>query len=270
MESSTKPVIEKWYHTLRFPTAFDTEFHKALNSVTVPVSATLDRYDLNAQDGKRNLLTFLYFCEQTYRKAVAINIPETVMIDTFRDIVVWTEYHTELAGELALGELNWLSLHLRMKLFRLGRLQFCMGHAFRAVPEAGISEGASVLEIHIPRGGRLPTKECKTSVSRAKQFFACFFPDFSYRGMTCWSWLLDDTLRNYLPETSNIIRFGNLFTKVYSEEKNALLKYVFRPGTTVENLTEAECASDFACRIRDAVLAGEHFHETLGFILEEA
>ena len=84
--------------------------------------------------------------------------------------------------------------------------------------------------------------------------------------MTCWSWLLDNTLRNYLPETSNIIRFGNLFTKVYSEEKNALIKYVFSPGTTEESLADAVCGSDFSRRIKDAVLAGEHFHETLGFI----
>ncbi len=76
----------------------------------------------------------------------------------------------------------------------------------------------------------------------------------------------DDTLRNYLPETSNIIRFGDLFTKVYSIEKNALIKYVFRPGTTMENLGGAECVSAFACRIRNALLSGEQFHETLGIL----
>ncbi len=86
------------------------------------------------------------------------------------------------------------------------------------------------------------------------------------REMTCWSWLLDDTLRNYLPETSNIIRFGDLFTKVYSIEKNALIKYVFRPGTTMENLGGAECVSAFSCRIRNALLSGEQFHETLGIL----
>ncbi len=266
MKTDTKQIIEKWYRILQFPAAFDAEFYDALNHIAVPSSVTMEQYDLNSSDGKRNLLTFLYLCEQTYRKAAALRIPDTVMIDTFRDIVIWTENHTERTGGLYLGELHWLSLHLRLLLFRLGRLQFCMNHAFHAIPEAGIAEGDPVLELHIPRGGKLTLAECESSIVQAKAFFPRFFPDFAYKGMTCWSWLLDETLRNYLPETSNIIRFGDLFTKVYSEEKNALVRFVFRPGTTEENLSDAVCPSDFACRIRKAILAGEHFHETLGFI----
>ena len=266
MEADAKQVIEKWYRILRFPPAFDAEFYTALDHITVPASVTLDRYDPGSRDGKRNLLTFLYLCEQAYRKAAALNIPESVMIDTFGDIVIWTENHTVRTGGLYLGELNWLSLHLRLKLFRLGRLQFCMGHAFRDIPEIGVSEGDPLLEIHIPRGGKLTDVSCRASIDQAKEFFPRFFPDFQYKGMTCWSWLLDDTLRNYLPETSNIIRFGDLFTKVYSIEKNALIKYVFRPGTTMENLGGAECVSAFSCRIRNALLSGEQFHETLGIL----
>ncbi len=266
METDTKKIIEKWYRILEFPTACDAEFYDALDRIAVPASVTLDQYDLNAGDGKRNLLTFLYFCEQAHEKAAAMNIPESVIVDTFRDIVIWTENHTERTGGLYLGELSWLSLHLRMQLFRLGRLQFCMGHAFRDIPEIGVSEGDPVLEMHIPRGGKLAMEACEASISQAVAFFARFFPDFSYKGITCWSWLLDDTLRNYLPETSNIIRFGDLFTKVYSIKKNALIKYVFRPGTNRENLADAVCTSGFARRIRDAVLAGEQFHETLGFL----
>ncbi len=266
METDTRPVIEKWYRILEFPPAFDAEFYVALDRIPVPASLTLGQYDLNAGDGKRNLMAFLYFCEQTYHKASAMSIPDSVIVDTFRDIVIWTENHTERTGGLYLGELSWLSLHLRMQLFRLGRLQFCMGHAFRDIPEIGVSEGDPVLEMHIPRGGKLAMEACEASIRQAAAFFARFFPDFPYKGITCWSWLLDDSLRNYLPETSSIIRFGNLFTKVYSIQKNALIKYVFRPGTTRENLADAVCTSGFARRIRDAVLAGEQFHETLGFL----
>ena len=266
METGTKQIIEKWYRILQFPAVFDTAFYSILDQITVPASVTLDQYDMNSPDGKRNLLTFLYLCERTQIKAAALGIPESIIIDTFSDIVIWTENHTRHTGELYLGQLNWLALHLRMKLFRLGRLQFCMGHAFRDIPEIGVSEGDPLLEMHIPRGGKLTPEACEASITQAKSFFPRFFPEFSFREITCWSWLLDDTLRNYLPETSNIIRFGNLFTKVYSEERNALLKYVFGLGTTADNLAEAECTSGFACKVRDAVLAGEHFHETLGFL----
>ncbi len=266
METDTKQIIEKWYRALRFPAAFDAEFYTALDSIPVPASLTLDQYDLSSRDGKRNLLAFLWFCEQANREAAARGIPESVMTDTFGDIVIWTENHTERTGGLYLGELKWLVLHLRLQLFRLGRLQFCMNRAFRDIPEIGVREGDPLLEMHIPRGGKLTADACESSIAQAKEFFPRYFPDFAYRGITCLSWLLDDTLRDYLPETSNIIRFGDRFTKVYSIEKNALIKYVFRPGTTAENLAGAACTSGFARRIRDAVLAGVQFHETLGYL----
>lgn len=266
MEADTKQIIEKWYRVLRFPPAFDAEFHTALNQIPVPASAALDRYDLHSRDGKRNLLTFLYFCEQAARKAAELNIPESIMTDTFSDIVIWTENHTQRTGELFLGELNWLSLHLRLKLFRLGRLQFCMGEAFRDIPEIGVAQGDPVLEMHIPRGGKLTPEACRASIAQARDFFPRFFPDYPYKGITCLSWLLDDTLRNYLPEGSNILLFGDLFTNVCSIDKNALIKYVFRPGTTMENLSGTPCRSDFACRIREAILSGVQFHETFGYL----
>lgn len=265
----TKPVIEKWYHNLDFPAAYDAEFYTALESIGIPADITLEKYDLKSRDGKRNLLTFLYLCEQVHRKASALGIPETVITDTLKDIVIWTENHTRRTGGLFLGELSWLSLHMRLQLFRLGRLQFCMGHAFRAIPEVNVDEGDPVLEIHIPRGSKLEFEACEASIAQARGFFARFFPEFSYKCMTCWSWLLDDSLRNYLPENSNIVRFGDLFTRVYSEEKNDLLKYVFRIDMTEEQLADAECTSGFARRVRDAVLAGEKFRMTLGFLRRE-
>ncbi len=264
MVSDTRRIIEKWYHILRFPAAYDAAFYEALNSVPVPAALTPEQYDPDSRDGKRNLLTFLYFCEQACRRAAALGIPERVMTDTLGDIVIWTEYHTERTGGLYLGELRWLSSHVSLRLFRLGRLQFRMGRASRAIPEAGVAEGDPVLEIHIPRGGRLAREECLSSVARAKAFFPRYFPDFPYRAMTCRSWLLDETLRKYLPENSHILSFADLFVRVFSEEKNALFKYVFAPG--VSDPAEAVCVSGFAERIRDAYLAGEKFHEVLGYL----
>ena len=264
----TKTIIQKWYDLLEFPAEYDAEFAAALGSYEIPADVTVDSYDRNCTDGKRNLLTFLYLCEAVQEKANERGIPQEIVVETLKDIVIWTKAYTEMKGELYLGELGWLRIHMQFTMFRLGRLQFRMAKAFRDIPEAGIQKGDPVMEIHIPRGGKLTPSECEASLNWAREFFATFFPEFSYTCFTCNSWLLDEDLKAFLPEESNIIRFGNLFTKVYHKELNCLLSSVFRDDTTEENLADAVCTSSFAQKVKDAVLAGKKFHMTLGFILK--
>lgn len=263
---STKAVIEKWYAALQFPTEYNAQFIEALSTIDIPADTTLESYDTKSEDGKRNLLTYLYLCENVLRQAQERGIPKDIVIETLKDIVIWTENYTEMKGTLFLGELDWLNIHMRSEMFRLGRLQFRMAKAYRDIPEAGIVKGDDVMEIHIPRGSRLGMEECQKSITWAKEFFARYFPEFTYTCFTCNSWLLDDTLKEYLPENSNIIRFGDLFTKVYSRELNCLLSSIFRADTTEENLHDAVCTSSFAQRVKDAVLSGKKFRMTLGFI----
>jgi hypothetical protein len=263
---STKAIIKKWYEALEFPKEYDGEFYEALESIEIPEGITLNDYRSASTDGKRNLLTFLYFCEGVEKRAEERGIPRDILIDTLKDLVIWTENYTELKGELYLGELSWLKIHMRFEMFRIGRLQFRMTGYRRDIPEAGIKEGDNVLEMHIPRGSKLDIDECKRSMEQAKEFFATYFPEFEYNHFVCWSWLLDDTLKKYLPESSNIIRFGDMFTKTYHMESNGLISAVFPRGTTEENLADARCSSSFAQRIKDALLSGEKFHNTLGFI----
>lgn len=261
-----KETIQKWYTLLEFPAEYDAEFAAALAAYEIPADITVDTFDMQCTDGKRNLLTFLYLCEAVQEKASARSIPGSVIVDTLKDIVIWTKVYTEMKGELYLGELGWLCIHMKFTMFRLGRLQFRMSKAFRDMPEAGIAKGDNVMEIHIPRGSKLTPSECEASLNWAREFFATYFPEFHYTCFTCNSWLLDDDLKDFLPETSNIIRFGNLFTKVYHKELNCLLGSVFKDGTTEENLADAVCTSSFAQKVKDAVLSGKKFHMTLGFI----
>ena len=263
---STKPIIEKWYKTLQFPAEYDAAFYEALETIEIPADTTLENYDLKSEDGKKNLLAFLYLCEDVAQKAQALGISEDIVIESLKDLVIWTENYTEIKGTLFLGELDWLKITMEFAMFRLGRLQFRMAKAYRDIPEAGIAKGDNVMEIHIPRGSKLDIAECENSLAWAKEFFAQYFPEFTYSCFTCNSWLLDDTLKEYLPETSNIIRFGDMFTKVYSRELNCLLSSIFRADTTEENLQDAVCTSSFAQRIKDAVLSGKQFCMTLGFI----
>ena len=129
------------------------------------------------------------------------------LLDTLQDIVTWTNVWSDMKGTLYLGELSWLSRHLQGKLFKLGRLQFCMAAAEEDIPAYGITKGENVMEIHIPRGGKLDLQEVQESIEQAKVFFAKYFPEFSYRCFTCHSWLLD----KFVISDIRFVQFSNFF-----------------------------------------------------------
>lgn len=263
--SKNTETIKKWYVNLGFPKAYDIEFKKALSEITVPGDLTIENYDLNSTDGKRNLLAFLFFAERLESEYRAAGIPEKVLMDTLRDLVIWTDTWSQVKGELYLGELKWLKYHLTKRLFRIGRLQFAFGKAMRDVEKFAVKKGDAVLEVHIPADGPMCIEDCKKSISEAKDFFAKYYPDYKYEYFSCHSWLLDGALKQYLKEGSNILEFRKLFDVVEDDESYALLRYIFRWDTDIDNLKDAECTSSFSERIKKAALSGAKFHESYGF-----
>lgn len=265
----TASVIRKWYSALSFPEGFDREFEKIVDTIPVAEDTCIETYDLQCADGKQNLLCFLYMCEALQAQYRRCGIGEDILMDTLRDIVRWTENWSAVKGELCLFELEWLARIMRFKLFKVGRLQFYMAPARQDVPEFGIRQGDPVVELHIPRGEKMSPGAVDASLAQGKAFLERYFPEYHYEYLTCISWLLDEKLKEYLPETSNIIHFGNRFHKVFSQESNFLLRFLFRWDTSEENLAQQVCNTQFQKTIRDAVLRGEVFHVTAG-VLEKS
>ncbi|MBQ7363302.1 MAG: DUF5596 domain-containing protein [Clostridia bacterium] len=263
---STKNIIEKWYRKLGFSERYDEEFYSLLKTADIPEKLTLADCDIKKEACADNLFAFLYLCEDVENRYRELGIPEEILLDTLRDIVVWCDTWSGIKGELALGQLDWLSHHIGMKLFKLGRLQFYLGKLKEGIAEIGTMAGDEVLDIHIPAVGKLDIEECKRSLELAKQFFPKYFPDFNFKCFVCHSWLLDDTLKKYLPKNSNIIRFGDMFTKTAVDDSNALIRYMFEWDTTVDNLPSRTPKSAAAAKIKEAILSGEQFHVTLGWI----
>ena len=262
----TKGVIEIWYKKLGFTPEYDKQFYAALDSIAISDAITVERYPKQNDLGKRNLLSYLYLCEnlsQTYRDRA---IPEKILMDTLYDIVRWTDIWTDLKGELWLGELGWLSRHLSMRLFHIGRLQFCMALSEFDIPSKDIKKGDPVIEIHIPAAGPLYESECRESIEAAREFFAKYYPDYAYKAFTCHSWLLDSSLKDLLPEDSNILKFAALFDIECEEESFEILRYVFKRTTNSKNVKHAYPTSSFAERVKRATLSGAKFHESLGVI----
>lgn len=262
----TKPIIQKWYQKLNFDSKYDAAFYQALEDISIPASTTIKDYPMDCLDGKRNLLSYLYMCEELERKYKEKGISETILMDTLQDLVRWCNVWSELKGELYLGEIAWLSNHMAFKLFRLGRLQFAIQKGNANFEKFGKKNGEIYIGIHIPPSDPLLPEACKASIDMARAFFATYFPEVSYTYFATNTWLLDDTLKEILPEGSNILRFGELFEKVYTEKSDDILRYVFGWNITRENYQNCPCKTSLAAKVKKAYESGKEFYITRGII----
>ena len=132
---------------------------------------------------KEFMLLYLYlrFAEDLYPAYKGAGIPDCVYYDTFSDLTVWSAHCFKKKCIIGLTEEKWLKLHLKMKLFRLGRLQFEKDTAEKSI------------HIHIPEGGTLSPKACGESIQQARGFFGD-----SYKLFDCESWLLSQIGRAHV------------------------------------------------------------------------
>lgn len=265
-DSIKKATAEKWYDLLDFPKEAYKEFKSALEAWNPQGATSIDLYNTSEKDGKKNLLSYLFFCDELEKEYQSKGIPNNVLIDTLKDIVIWTKTWSALKNELYLGEAEWLKRHLSMKLFRLGRLQFCMADSEFDIPEKNVKKGDPTIEIHIPEGEPLSPQECINSIDEARRFFSRFFPEYEYKLFTCHSWLLDRSLSEFLSPSSNILQFADLFRVVRRDTSDALLGYIFKWGIKRDELGNCPARSSFAEKIKAAALDGRAFYECLGYI----
>lgn len=265
-EEDTKPIIEKWYRKLSFPEKYDSEFYSALSSIKIHDFDNIEDYDVNCDDGKKNLLSFLYFCENTANKYKDLGIDESVLIETLSDLVIWTEVWSELKGELYLGELSWLKRHLSSRLFKLGRLQFCMAEYEEEVFNRGPKRHEKVIEVHIPAVGPLHMEDCRFSLHRAHHFFEKYFPDYHYEFFTCESWLLGKEINDVLTDNSNIKKFSSMFHIIGQIPSESLFKYLFRWDANRFNIAQYEAKSRLCMIVKELAKSDIVFHNGIGFI----
>ena len=266
MRTETAPIIEKWYKALGFDSKYDEEFYKVLDTISIPASTCIDNYPIGCPDGKQNLLAFLYMCEELESRYKKRGISRQILLDSLQDIVIWCNVWSKVKGQLYLGELHWLERTFRMRMYRLGRLQFCIDTADARLTQFGFTEGEKYLGVHIPAGGPMDIDQCQKSFAMAREFFARYYPDMEYRWFSCFSWLLDDTLQQFLPASSNILQFAGMFRVVEKKQADDIIRFMFGWDTTREQVDQWDCRSSFARAIRDAVRAGTVFYETRGLM----
>jgi hypothetical protein len=138
----------------------------------------------------------------------------------------------------------------------------------RSVWQEVLRNGDMLLGVHIPEGGKMDYDRCGASFNSAIEFFNGVFPETSYKGFSCGSWLLDPQLRLLLPESSNIVRFQKefyLFPVQCSDE--AVIDRVF--GCERKDFENAPAVTALQRSIKDFMNAGGKLHSAGMFLLTE-
>lgn len=170
----------------------------------------------------------------------ALGIPSDVTAATFGDLGEKIRIYRLAHGVGGFDRQQWLVVHFRATLYRLGRLQFDRAtldvDAYGAEADgAGPRQGTPVLEVHIPGDGPLTDEACAESLQQARPFFTKYFPGEQYEHGTCRSWLLDQQLAEHLPAAANILRFQRRFQPFgpTPDCDDDVLEFVFHrpPGT---------------------------------------
>lgn len=216
--------------------------------------STKSRIGISGSDSFKHLVLILSGMLHSYDDYLEKGIPADIYYDTMSDAFVWAELHRRLEGRIGLRETGWLLYHIRLELFRLGRLQFQLDDAPCEFREVIASDKA--IQIHIPDIGPLYESECIASIQKAREFYGKDLP------FICDSWLLEPELSKVLDGNSNILAFQKLFHIFHVDKGNPqchqrVFEFSSRRNTTLQT------------RILDAESNGSVFGVGYGYILPD-
>ena len=209
---------------------------------------------------------YLKLAMDAYEEYQERGYTDQVFDETFYDITIWCRECYRKHGVYGLDELWWLGQSVKLKLFRLGRLQFepILVEKDMKGREQTIQAGTKALNVHIPEGEPLKMEACRESFGRAGKFFGQ-----EYQVYVCDSWLLSPHLEEVLPNTSNIIRFQKLFevTDVGYQYPQAEQR-IF--GEILEDKRQYPENTTLQKRAKEYVLSGKDLGIGVGFFTASA
>jgi hypothetical protein len=103
-----------------------------------------------------------------------------------------------------------------------------------------LTEEDSILEVHIPAGGGMTPHACQASMQQALEFFPRYFPEHSYVGFACGSWILNPQLQQIYRADSNMVLWQRelyLFPLANRPDSRSGLFFVFGTPDEVDLAT---------------------------------
>jgi hypothetical protein len=136
-----------------------------------------------------------------------------------------------------------------------------------------LKQGDPVLNIHISantsRNGPLTREACADSFKQAFDFFPRYFPEFTFKGFMCQTWMLDVQLSDLLPASSHIVEFQDWY-HLYpfpAASDAGIIEFVFgNPFPGWDTVVPKTSLQEIAVR---HVRTGHHWRVTSGLCLNE-
>lgn len=187
------------------------------------------------------LYIYLNLAIDLYYKYEENGIDINVYYDTIDDIRIWANNCEKETGVYGLKEVYWINEHLRMRIFKLGRLQFQKREATEfmdLIKENNLSQYIKkdyFYFVHIPEGERLSYDLILDSYQKAIEFFK------DEMVFACESWMLSDRLELILNENSNILKFRNDYILLsQTREENHIKRYLKSGSNLLNKVVELE------------------------------
>lgn len=93
-------------------------------------------------DPKTDLLAALLWSQKLLNDYQRHQLPDEVFYHTIDDIGRWASEYWSYSGKIGLAESAWLTNHLTLRLFQLGRLQFCMERRTFSAPALDLNRAS--------------------------------------------------------------------------------------------------------------------------------
>lgn len=129
-----------------------------------------------------------------------------------------------------------------------------------------LSFGDPVVSLHIPAGGGLTDEAVTQSLEEGKAFLQQYFPDYSYKGFVCYSWLMDPQLENLVGADSNIAKFNRRFRKMTRKSQgDGVFSFIFLQSGNDFDLSMLPETTTLERKLKEHYLSGKYIYELTGY-----
>ena len=229
--------LEDLYSLLQIPESEIEKFKNIEEKVNIKEIKTLfyesedDFFDYLFKNLNEQYLEILYIylnlAIDLYYQYIEKGIDISIYKDTIDDIRIWALNCVKETNVYGLKEVYWINEHLRMRIFKLGRLQFQKRDASYLIEKIKGTKYFDLVTndhfyfVHIPEGDRLSYDLVVDSYLKAIHFFN------DEMIFACESWMLSDRLGLVFSEYANIMKFKRdyiIFDSNY--EENHIQRYL--------------------------------------------
>ena len=205
--------------------------------------------------GMKRLCSMLRCALRAREEYDRLGISEEIYVDTMGAFSRFVREHMESYGRYGFDRGSWTPRQVSAKLFRIGQLEY----------ELTKLDGKPIVSLHIPTDVDLRPEILRPSMKEGLAELYRLFPEYEGKPVYCHSWIISPMLKDYLPETSNILRFQEMFE--LDEETtpgNGVLLWVFKnPKLPVAEFPEN---TSLQRKLKAFFLSGGQFQDGKGYL----